>query len=73
MLLLRGQLKRETEMADLDRTTARALVAAGYLPLSVYIEMFGATAEHSLDAPLVPALEDDQTDHLKAPYRVDHH
>jgi hypothetical protein len=60
-------------MADLDRTTARALVDAGYMPLSVYIEMFGATAEQNFDAPLVPTLEDDQTDPLKAPYRVDHH
>ena len=59
-------------MADLDRTTARALVDAGYMPLSVYIEMFGATAEHNFDAPLVPALENDLTHPLKAPYRVDH-
>jgi hypothetical protein len=27
-------------MAHLDRTTARALVEAGYMPLSHYIEMF---------------------------------
>ncbi|HET7680360.1 MAG TPA: hypothetical protein VFK79_09535 [Xanthobacteraceae bacterium] len=27
-------------MAQLDRTTARALVEAGYMPLSHYIEMF---------------------------------
>ena len=60
-------------MADLDRTTARALVEAGFMPLSVYIEMFGATAEHNFDAPLVPALESDQTAPLEAPYRVNHH
>lgn len=28
-------------MAELDRTTARALVEAGYMPLAHYIEMFG--------------------------------
>ena len=27
-------------MAQLDRTTARALVDAGYMPLSHYIEMY---------------------------------
>jgi hypothetical protein len=27
-------------MSQLDRTTARALVDAGYMPLSHYIEMF---------------------------------
>jgi hypothetical protein len=60
-------------MADLDRTTAKALVEAGYMPLSVYIQLFGATAEHELDAPLVPDLKDDQTDPLDAPFRVGHH
>ena len=58
-------------MANLDRTTAQALVDAGYMPLSAYVEMFGATADH--DAPLVPALEDHQADTLQVPYRVDHH
>ena len=28
-------------MDQIDRTTARALVDAGYMPLSHYIEMFG--------------------------------
>jgi hypothetical protein len=28
-------------MPQLDRTSARALVDAGYMPLSHYIEMFG--------------------------------
>lgn len=28
-------------MAELDRTTARALVEAGYMPLAHYIDMFG--------------------------------
>ena len=58
-------------MADLDHATAQALVDAGYMPLSAYVEMFGATADH--DAPLVPAIEDDQTDTLQVEYRVDHH
>jgi hypothetical protein len=31
-------------MAELDRTTARALVEAGYMPLAHYIEMFGEDA-----------------------------
>ena len=66
-----AQLERN-EMADLDRTTARALVEAGFMPLSVYIEMFGATAEHNFDAPLVPDLND-HTDPLDAPYRINHH
>lgn len=29
-------------MAQLDRSSARALVDAGYMPLSHYIEMFGS-------------------------------
>ena len=58
-------------MADLDRATAQALVDAGYMPLSAYIEMFRATAEY--DAPLVPAIEGHQMDTLQVPYRVDHH
>ena len=57
-------------MADLDRTTAKALVEAGYMPLSAYIEMFGA--EHSTEVPLVPVLEDGQPP-LKVPSRVNHH
>ena len=28
-------------MFDIDRTTARALVEAGYMPLSHYVEMYG--------------------------------
>ncbi|ARQ02305.1 hypothetical protein [Pseudorhodoplanes sinuspersici] len=60
-------------MADLDRTTAKALVEAGYMPLSVYIQMFGATAEHEIDAPLVPDLENNQIGPLGTPSRVNHH
>lgn len=60
-------------MADLDRTTAKALVEAGYMPLSVYVEMFGASVEHELDAPLVPEHENDQIGPLDTPHRVNHH
>lgn len=60
-------------MADLDRTTAKALVEAGYMPLSVYMEMFGAAAEHGIDAPLVPDLQNDQMGPLGTPSRVNHH
>ena len=39
-------------MFDIDRTTARALVEAGYMPLSHYIEMFGAELQlREVDAP----------------------
>ncbi len=38
-------------MPGLDRATARALVDAGYMPLSDYVELFGGTRN---DTPLVP-------------------
>lgn len=60
-------------MADLDRTTAKALVEAGYMPLSVYIQLFGATAEHGVDAPLVPEQESDHMGPFGTPHRVNHH
>jgi|GEM_PF-5916823 len=41
-------------MADLDRATARALVEAGYMPLSIYVQLFGEASAHAEDAPLVP-------------------
>jgi len=43
-------------MANLDRTTARALVEAGYMPLSVYLQLFGEAVANAQDAPLVPDL-----------------
>ena len=58
-------------MAYLDRTTAKALVDAGYMPLSAYIELFGAAAEHEIDAPLVPEQKNDQLGPV--PSRVNHH
>ena len=42
-------------MANLDRMTARALVEAGYMPLSDYVERFGE--HYVVEAPLVPELE----------------
>ena len=48
-------------MAKLDQTTARALVDAGYMPLSNYLEMFsgGVTKpnNHS-EAPITPEVDD---------------
>lgn len=60
-------------MTYLDRTTAKALVEAGYMPLSAYIEMYGAAAEHETEAPLVPDLKNDQIGPVRAPSRVNHH
>lgn len=60
-------------MADLDRTTAKALVEAGYMSLSAYIAMFGAAAEHELGAPLVPEQESDHMGPFGTPHRVNHH
>jgi hypothetical protein len=37
-------LKREQQMAEIDRATARALVEAGYMSLKEYIESFGSAA-----------------------------
>ncbi len=48
-------------MADLDRATARALVEAGYMPLSVYIQLFGDAAANAKEAPLVPSFEAGET------------
>ena len=42
-------------MANLDRMTARALVEAGYMPLSDYVERFGEP--YVDEVTLVPELE----------------
>ena len=47
-------------MAQIDRCTARALVDAGFMPLSAYVEIFGHDAMQ--DAPLVPQMQDDPHD-----------
>ena len=47
-------------MANLDCATARALVEAGYMPLSVYIQLFGEAGAHAKDAPLVPNFDTDE-------------
>ncbi len=57
-------------MPDLDRTTARALVEAGYMPLTRYLEMFGESAD---DAPsIAPGIDEHQHAHsvLEAPLRL---
>ncbi len=39
-------------MAEVDRVTARALVEAGYMPLRIYLERFGAgIAPDHVDSP----------------------
>ena len=48
-------------MAKLDQTTARALVDAGYMPLSDYLDMFSGSATkfdgHS-ETSITPEAED---------------
>lgn len=67
---MRGMWK-ECDMADLDRTTARALVDAGYMPLSDYIARFGDVADHTNEAPLVPDAEPHMD--LKLPAKIRNH
>ncbi|MGC1466606.1 MAG: hypothetical protein WA792_12825 [Pseudolabrys sp.] len=47
-------------MTDLDRTTARALVEVGYMPLNRYIDLFGF-GDFSMGAmpSIVPHIEDE--------------
>jgi len=47
-------------MRTLDQDTARALTEAGYMPLSIYIEVFGHEGHN--DATLVPEGCDDPHD-----------
>jgi hypothetical protein len=44
-------------MTDLDRTTARALVEAGYMPLLQYVALFGECdlSSGADDVSIVPA------------------
>jgi hypothetical protein len=43
-------------MTDLDRTTARALVEAGYMPLLRYVALFGeCDLSRGTDVSIVPA------------------
>ena len=47
-------------MVKLDQNTARALVDAGYMPLSCHVEMFSDTAPHAhgrSEAPIAPEIK----------------
>jgi len=59
-------------MAELDRTTARALVEAGYMPLAHYIEMFGDDGENGGEHVVSPATAPEPHDHQEPPVRKKH-
>ncbi len=56
-------------MHSLDRTTAKALAEAGYLPTSAYVAMFGDEGDER--ALLVPDLCDDPHDAIVLGPRIE--